>query len=160
ELGKRAPRQDAARGNATAAVYDAYDQLRQRYYELLDHLGELAAAEVRISTLDGLAQDGARLTELQLKRAEHGDAAGLDADRAALEEEKLRISLQEETTRFAGELLACSRLVGGRCTPFGDREKAAWFLNQGSGASAPLEERPDLKSLEAQEHAGQASATL
>src|SRR5262249_39774395 len=100
-----------------------------------------------IATLGDLAEDAARLTELQRQRALHGDAAELDADRAALEEQKLLVSLQEETTRISNERIACSRLVGLRCEPFGDRKRARTFLDTISMDSGPLEGRPDLKSL-------------
>lgn len=141
EIGKRGPRQEAARHTAQATVLDAVEQLRQRHLDLLGVLGEIAATEVRIATLSGLAADAQRLTAIQQRRADKGDVAQLDSDRAALEEQKLLSNLREQQNRLLEQLRFCAELAGVPCEPFGDRERAATFLERpspgGSGMPGP-----------------------
>ncbi len=160
ELGKRGPRQRAARGTALAATYDAIDLLRQQWFELGDHLASVASAELRIAALQALAVDGDRLTEIQRQRSAKGDTAVLDADRAELEAEKLQTQLGEEQAKLAVELGACARMLGQTCEPFSLPDRALAFLNRPAAAPAPLEQRPDLASLRAQEEAAEASRSL
>ena len=162
ELAKRGPRLTAAEERAAAALEDVRDALQQDYFELLAHAGEIAAAQLRIASLQDLAQDAARLTELQRARTRAGDASGLDADRASLEEEKLVGSLGQERARLQGELRACAEVAGVPCVPFAGAPEAEAFLGRDAagGAAAPLEERPDLRSLEHQRAAAAAALQL
>jgi len=163
ELGKRGPRLTAAEERAAAALEDVRDALDQDYFDLLAHAGEIAAAQLRIASLQDLAKDAARLTELQQARTRAGDASGLDADRASLEEEKLVGSLGQERARLQGELRACSELAGVPCLPFPGVPEAEAFLGRdaaaGGAANSP-EDRPDLRSLEHQRAAAAAALQL
>lgn len=162
ELGKRGPRQSSAQSAFTASRYDTFELLRQRYLDLLEKIAEVAAAEVNVAALEELAGDAARLTELQRQRANAGDTAGLDVDRAFLEEEKLQANLSDGRQRLSNALLGCSQAAGVPCLPFGGREKAEAFLDRALPVTqAPaVEERPDLKSLAAQEDSARAALAL
>jgi outer membrane protein, heavy metal efflux system len=163
ELGKRGPRQEAAQAALSATALEVLGSLRARTYDVLERAAEVAAIELRLAELEALAADAAALSELQRARQRHGDSAGLDADRAMLEEEQLRTSWAEEQARLSEALLACSREAGLRCEPFGGRDTAAAFLSARlSRAPAPssIEARPELRSLEAQEQSARASLTL
>jgi cobalt-zinc-cadmium efflux system outer membrane protein len=163
ELGKRGPRQDAARASLAATALDTLASLRARTYDVMDRAAEVAASEVRLAELQALVTDAAKLSELQRARQQHGDTAGLDVDRALLEEEQLQTSLGEERAHLSDALLACTRTAGLPCEPFGGRDAAEAFLSTRlSRAPAPahLDDRPDLRSLEAQEQSAQASLTL
>jgi cobalt-zinc-cadmium efflux system outer membrane protein len=165
ELGKRGPRQDAARAALASAALDTLASLRARTYDVLDRAAEVAASEVRLSQLEALAADAAKLSELQRARQQHGDTAGLDVDRALLEEEQLQTTLGEERAHLSDALLACTRTAGLPCERFGGQDAAAAFLSTRlSRAPAPsaanIAARPDLRSLEAQEQSAQASLTL
>ncbi|HEX2572658.1 MAG TPA: TolC family protein [Polyangia bacterium] len=171
EIGKRGPRQEAARHNAQATVLDAIEQLRQRHLDLLGLLGEIAATEIRIATLSALAADAQRITAIQQRRADKGDVAQLDSDRAALEEQKLLSNLREQQSHLLEQLRFCADLTGVPCEPFGEGERANAFLErpwpgvpgQAAGDTTPplpLEERPDLQSLREQERAAQAALRL
>lgn len=161
ELGKRGPRQEAASQAARAVAYDALEQLRQRYHELQEHLGEIAAAEVRVDALRRLADDAARLTAIQRARLNTGDAAATDADRAQLEEDLFRANLGEAEESLMGELRACSQLVGGPCVAFKDPVKAqAWLSTPLAIENARADERPDVKSFEATAASARAAQTL
>lgn len=163
ELGKRGPRQDAARAALSATAWDVQASLRARTYDVLERAAEVAAAEVRLAQLEALAADAAKLTELQRARQRHGDSAGLDVDRAVLEEEQLQTSLGEEHERLAEALRACAQTVGVPCTPFGDGDAASAFLSSRLSrlpAPAGTEPRPEMRALEAQEASARAALTL
>jgi cobalt-zinc-cadmium efflux system outer membrane protein len=168
EIRKRGPRQRAARYGAEAALWDAADQLRQTWLDLLAVVGRVASSEQRIAALSALVEDSARLTELQRRRAEKGDAAALEYERARLEEERLRSSLAEERHKLATALTDCARLTGTACEPFGSADKAQTFFDNAvahsadslEGLRAKLDNRPDLKSLAATEEAAQATDDL
>jgi len=163
EIAKRGPRQRAARNTFSAVELDAYELLRQHYFDLVDKLAEVAAAEVRVGALSDLAGDAGRLKDIQSERAKRGDAAGLDVDRARLEEEKFVANLADERRKLAQALLECSRLVGVPCEPFADRDRVAGFLSERQAippATHDFDERPDLRSLTAQEESARASLEL
>lgn len=161
EIGKRGPRQDASSAAARAAALDALEQLRQRVLSVEEALSDLAAAEVRVATLTDLAEDAQRLTNLQRARAEKGDTAPLDADRAQLEAEGTLTSLGEARTAVSEGLRNCAELVGVPCLPFGTREKAsAWLERELPIADVDLAARPDLASLEASVRSAEAAEQL
>lgn len=163
ELGKRGPRKNAARAALASTALDVQAQLRTRTYDLLERAAEVATAEVRVAELEKLAADASRLTELQRARAQHGETAGLDADRAALEEAQLQGQLAEEHNHLTEALLTCSQTVGLACTPFGGREAATQFLTARLArtlAPADVQQRPDLRSLEAQRLSAKSALTL
>ncbi len=160
ELGKRGPRQEAARQAAAAQALEAVGQLRDQTFDLLDRISEIAADELRISALEALRADAARLREIQRARAQKGDASELDADRALLEEEKLASSLGEQREKLAADLRACGQAIGGRCEPFGDARLAEAFLERRPPGSESPEQRPDVAALRAQQASAEASLTL
>jgi len=163
EIGKRGPRQDASRSARDAASLDALETLRQRWFDLLERISEVATAEIRVGALVETVRDAQRLADLQLERQRRGDIAGLDVDRAVLEAEKYASNLGQEREKLAAALFLCAQTVGVPCLPFGSVEGARAFLARRLGARpAPLdlEQRPDLRSLQAQEAAARSSLTL
>lgn len=161
ELGKRGPRQTAANEAARAAALSALEQVRLRALSLQETVGDVAAAEVRVAALEGLAADAERLTALQRARAGAGDTSALDADRAQLEQEDTQTSLAEARESLADALRTCAELSGLGCLPFADREKAArWLERPIAATSHGLESRPDLRALEANARSAEAAATL
>ncbi|MFN7135890.1 MAG: TolC family protein, partial [Myxococcales bacterium] len=111
--------------------------------------------------------DARRLTELQWLRSEKGEAAGLDAERSRLEEERHASTLAEERERLSEALIACAQLAGLPCEPFGSPDGARAFLASRAITNASLEqltaelaERPDLKALQAREESARASEQL
>ncbi len=167
EVGKRAPRQRAVRKAAESARLDALEGLRRAFVDLLDGIGRVASSEQRVAALSGLVADAAELRDLQSQRAQRGDAAELDVDRARLDEERLRSTLAEERQKLEAALIDCARLAGVRCEPFGAVDRAQAFLDARSQPASPpaelekgLASRPDLRSLAAQEESARASAAL
>lgn len=163
EVGKRGPRQAATRASRDAALFDALETLRQRWFDLLERVSEVATAEIRVAALEGTVRDAQRLADLQLERQRRGDIAGLDVDRAVLEAEKYASNLGQERERLSAALLLCAQTVGLSCRPFGTADAARAFLSGRLAARPPaadLEQRPDLRSLQAQEAAARNSLTL
>ena len=163
EIGKRGPRQAASRSARDAALFDAIETLRQRWFDLLERISEVATAEIRVRALEETVGDAQRLADLQQERQRRGDIAGLDVDRAVLEAEKYASNLGQEREKLAAALLLCAQTAGLQCLPFGSPEAAGTFLAGRLAASHPvanLEQRPDLRSLQAQETAARNSLTL
>lgn len=150
EIGKREPRQEATAEAARAAALDALEQLRKKVLELQDVVGDVAAAQVRVDALEGLADDASKLTSLQRARAEKGDASELDADRARLEYESTQTALGEAKAQLTEQLRLCADSVSMPCVAFAKTEDAAQWLDRHVEPPADqLEKRPDLRSLDA-----------
>ena len=153
EIGKRGPRRRAAEHALSGVELDVRELLRQRTLDLAATAAEIAASEDRIAALEGLVDDAAELTALMRARASKGDIAELDADRAELEEARLRSTLGEEREHLAASLTDCGRLAGVSCEPFGLPGRAASYLRtlgQRRATRSDVAQRPDLRSLEAQ----------
>jgi outer membrane protein, heavy metal efflux system len=153
EIGKRGPRQLSAASAVGSTLEDARATLFDTYFDLGERIAAIAAAEVRIASLAELAGDARKLTELQRARAEKGDAAQLDADRAAIEEEKLWTALADERAKLAGGIRECGVIAGAPCEPFGSSAAAEAYLGRRSQVDTTIEDRPDLRSLELQRSA-------
>jgi outer membrane protein, heavy metal efflux system len=163
EIGKRGPRQAATRSARDAAVFDALEILRQRWFDLLERISEVATAQIRVGALEETVRDAQRLADLQLERQKRGDIAGLDVDRAVLDAEKYASNLGQERERLSAALLLCAQTVGLPCRPFESPDAARAFLSGRLAASPPapnLDARPDLRSLQAQEASARSSLTL
>jgi cobalt-zinc-cadmium efflux system outer membrane protein len=161
ELGKRGPRQASTHSAFEAAMHDAQEQLRQRFFDLQEHLGEIAAAQTRIAALSDLSKDAEHLTAIQRARAEKGDTSALDADRSLLEEEKLKSTLGAEQEHLVAELRACGEVLGLQCLPFEQPDAAVGFLADPQiGPPGTLEDRPDLRSLQATADSSRSLETL
>ena len=162
ELGKRGPRQEATRLAVVATLYDARAQLTDRYHDLEEAIGEVAASVRRIALLSDLVADALRLSEVQRARADKGDTALLDADRARLEEQKLRASLREQQAKLLSNLRLCSQAAGVPCEPFANLAATSAWLSRlrGEYPVDAVEQRPDVLSLTAAAQSARASETL
>jgi outer membrane protein, heavy metal efflux system len=161
EIGKRGPRQDATHQALRSTVLDVLEQVRQRLLGVEEAISDVAAAEVRVATLTELAADAAQLTTLQRQRSEKGDTSPLDADRAQLEEESTITALGEARAGLEEALRACSELVGVPCMPFGDRARAAaWLERTFDSVTQDFTQRPDVQSLAAAKASAEASQLL
>ncbi len=162
ELGKRGPRQAAARASKRAISFDLWEALRQRFIDVQVKVAEVASAEVRIQALSEAAADASKLSKVQQARASKGDTSGLDSDRARLDEQKILSNLGEAQENLQNALIECAHAIGITCVPFGDPISAQDFLEKARSIEPVLELslRPDLKSLEAQSEAAADLATL
>lgn len=161
EIGKRGPRQDAAHETLRSTVLDVLEQVRQKVLAVEEAISEVAAAEVRVATLIELAADATQLTKLQRQRSEKGDTSPLDADRAQLEEESTITELGEARAGLEEALRTCSELVGLPCLPFGDRARAAtWLERTFDSTTQDFSKRPDVQSLDAARASAEATQLL
>ncbi|MBE2249353.1 MAG: TolC family protein [Myxococcus sp.] len=160
EVGKRGPRQAAASADVEAVVFQAQAALRSQLLALYDVIGDAAAAEVRVVTLEELLRNAEKLAALQEARAQRGDTSPLDADRARLEQEGAGAQLAEAREQLAEALRGCASVIARPCRPFGDVVKAAAWLDQRFEGSAPVGQRPDLLALEAANRASKAREAL
>ncbi len=161
ELGKREPRQEATAEAARVAALDALEQVRTRVFDLEDVIGDVAAAQVRVEVLEGLSVDARRLAELQAARSAKGDTSDLDADRAQLEAEGVTTALADARADLSARLRECAERIAAPCAPFGDSAQAvAWLDLRLDATQVPLEDRPDLRALEAAIRSARASQRL
>ncbi|MFT3711337.1 MAG: TolC family protein [Archangium sp.] len=162
ELGKRGPRQDATAAALKAAKLDAIALLRDHFYDAKERYTDIATAQARIASFTQLVDGARRLRELEEARATNGETSRLELDRARLEEEKLKSSLAEERERLLAGLRACALAMNDECEPFPDAAAASAFLAAAAdtSAEAPLSQRPDLLSLDAQAESARASKVL
>jgi cobalt-zinc-cadmium efflux system outer membrane protein len=122
----------------------------------------VASGRVRVAALTDLVEGAHALTVLQRQRADRGDVAGLDVDRAALDEGNFEANLQDERQKLAEAVMACTRVAGVPCVPFDDAAAAEAFLATGLAPpdAGDLDARPDLRSLTAQQHSAEAALQL
>ena len=161
ELGKRGPRQALRQAESEAVALSALEQLRQRVLDLRERIGDVAAAQLQVETLTGLAGDAERLAALQAARADKGDASGLDADRARLERVATGNALASARGQLSAALRSCAEVVAAPCLPFRDAAQAgAWLDAPAEFDEALLPARPDLRALEASSRAAEAAGRL
>jgi cobalt-zinc-cadmium efflux system outer membrane protein len=163
EIGKRDPRQRVAAAALETAVHEGRDALRTHWSDLLDKIGAVGGAEIRVAALTDLVSDADRLAEVETKRTGQGDIAALDADRAKLDAERLHSNLVQERQALRTALLECSRTVGLPCEPFGDPAKVASFIAAHVALARTVtspEQRPDLQALQSRTVGAQAALDL
>ncbi|MBL8911330.1 MAG: TolC family protein [Archangium sp.] len=160
EIGKRGPRQEATSEAARAAALDALDLVRRRTLDLEDLIGDVASAQVRVDALQSLGADAQRLAELQAARADKGDTSALDADRAKLEVEGTLTAIGEAQELLAATQRACAEIVAIPCTQFADVTQANAWLDRHVRTGGPVEQRPDVRALEASIKSARAAQLL
>ncbi len=161
EIGKRGPRQRAAAASLGEAAYNVYADLADHYFEVLTRLGQIASSQIRSNDLAELVKGAEQLTQLQRARVSKGDSPALDAERAALEEAKLRSAYEEEVAQLAQALRDCTTLLGDTCHPFPSLDAAAQFLElRPPQDGLAVTERPDIKAVENRQTAAAAERDL
>ncbi len=161
EIGKRGPRQRAARASLAEVAYGVYGDLADHYFEVLALFGQVASAQIRLNDISGLVRDAGELTRLQRQRVGKGDSPELDAERAELEEAKLRTTYDEEQAHLAEALRDCTALLGVSCEPFASLDAAAEFLAlKPPQQGLAIAERPDIKAVESRRVAAAAARDL
>lgn len=165
-LGKRGPIQAVRQAEYESATLHRCAIGRTLALELARILGEMAEMELRIGALSSLLE-AAREHErnLEIREQQHW-ASGLDVDRATIERGRLEQQLKD--AKFDVDLLQaeCATMVGRPCESFVSDVEARQYLESWSGANpgehrttVPLEERPDLMALAADERAARHQQT-
>lgn len=163
EIGKRGPRQRAAAASLDATVDDARESLRGQWFELLDRIGAVAGAQIRVAAMEDLVRDAERLATAEDQRAGQGDVPQLDAERAHLDAAHLRSTLEQERQALSTALLECGRTAGLACERFASAEQASRFLESHlamAPAAPAIEDRPDLQALQARARSAEQAVQL
>lgn len=161
-LGKRGPRQAraAALQQSTRATLTA--TARAVTLDLVRTLGDAAVSTLRIDGLRGLVSQEKGSIALAQSRLTGGFGTPLEVDRLEIELGRTEQQLLANEAEMREALATCATALGLRCDPFVASEDARAFLiawiDRAQAASAPIEERPDIRSLEAGERAARAEA--
>lgn len=163
-VGKRGPRQRRATALESSARATLVASTRDQALELGKVLGTLATANLRLDGLQGLREEGQGTIELAKSRLSAGFGTPLDVDRLEIDLSRIEQQVLSNQSETMAAQASCSALVGVPCAPFESVTEARSFLMAWvRRASAPLgiiEERPDIKAIEAEGHAARAEAEL
>ena len=115
ELGKRGPRQAAARAGADEARLFLRELYRGRFLDVLKAIGDESVAAGHTAILERLVEASQGTLTLQKLRAAKGDVAGLEVDRLEVEHLRLLSSLGEARAAMEEAAAACALLLGQSC---------------------------------------------
>ncbi|GIW46106.1 MAG: RND transporter [Candidatus Binatia bacterium] len=155
EIGKRGPRIAARSFDVQRLRAEAEAILGDRFFALLEAIGQIAANQRRRDVLDEQLRDGEELLELDRARASRGEIPALDVDVAEVEQARLRALRDSAEADLRRAQADCSRLLALTCPEFQTDDAAGDFLARvyrPAAASrypveAALERRPDVRAL-------------
>jgi cobalt-zinc-cadmium efflux system outer membrane protein len=161
-IGKRGPRR--RRGEAllegSRASYEA--TARGQAIDFARVLGALATSNMRLEGLKGLLEEGRGTIGLAQARLATGFGTGLDIDRLEIDLSRIEQQLFANEGESRTAQANCANFVGVACRPFADGAGAKAFLAawiaRAREASGPIEDRADLRALEAQGRAAEAES--
>lgn len=164
-LGKRGPREEraiAAHRGASATLDANARSLALTFARLL---GQLATSTLRRDGVRGMVEDGRRSVAIAESRLGASFATPLDVDRMRIDLARTEQTLLSVESDISAALADCSALAGATCEGFASSAEARGLLDRwirrAAGASpARLEDRPDLRALEAQRDAAVAEGSL
>jgi cobalt-zinc-cadmium efflux system outer membrane protein len=163
-LGKRGPRQDRAQALVEGANASVEAVARANALELARLLGTLAGATLKIEGLRNQMIESRDLISLAKSRLETGFGSPLDVDRLEIELHRV----EQEVVATEGEelmlLAQCTNIVRQRCAPFASSADARRFVDvwveRADHAGGSVEQRPDVRALDAYGRAASAEADL
>jgi cobalt-zinc-cadmium efflux system outer membrane protein len=141
ELGKRGPRQQAARLRADEAGVVATATLGARIGEAMTTLGKLAYVTARRAAVAANLETARALLSLEKVRHDHADLSGAEFARIELDTQALELQLGRADADVATAVALCSALLHAACSTDGIGEPTAL------DAGAPL---PDAFAGDAQ----------
>ncbi|MEO5769061.1 MAG: TolC family protein [Polyangia bacterium] len=159
ELGKRGPRQAAARAGADEARLFLGDLYRGRFLDVLKAIGDESVAAGHTAILERLVEASQGTLTLQKLREAKGDVAGLEVDRLEVEHLRLLSALGEARAAMEEAAAACALLLGQSCPPVRALDDALKYLAsdqtldqlKGGRDDEAIARRPDLQALQAAE---------
>jgi outer membrane protein, heavy metal efflux system len=161
-LGKRGPRLRRAQAMEQGARASVTATARAEAIELSRTLGALATTNMRIEGLRGLIEQGKVTISLAKSRLDAGFGTPLDVDRLELELSRVEQQVLSNESDSHAALANCASMVGTQCGPFSDGAEARAFLSawivRAEAAGGSIEERPDIRALDAQRRAAAAEA--
>lgn len=152
-LGKRTSRHARADALIRAAEASLDTSARDNAINLARLLGSLAADEVRLDALQGVLEQAKAAVVLAKSRETAGIGTPLDTDRLSIEQARVEQSIRTTEADRDAMLAACPTLTGQTCATFSGGAEARGFLGawirQAAKAEGSIEERPDIRVLDA-----------
>lgn len=167
EIGKRGPRQAAARADLEQARAETEAIVADRFFAVMEHIAAMAMNQQRASVLDEQIGDNTEVLDLNRARADKGEIPPLEVDVAEVEHARLVASRDTALSEMAKAQADCSSILATACPPFASGDTARSFLE--SAASLPLsmqwteeaeQRRPDLAALDAAARSAEERITL
>lgn len=156
ELFKRGPRQEASEAELHAAQYEAQAVFADKFFDLLESIGEMAKNELEVSMLSGQIRVYDDLLGLERQRLSKGDIAEIDVDREEVERARLLAARDSAQAEMEQARARCSALVAAPCEPFGSGAAASAYLRDGAASELPSQwsaeieqRRPDIEAMTA-----------
>jgi cobalt-zinc-cadmium efflux system outer membrane protein len=134
ELGKRGPRQQAARLRADEAAVQATATLGARVGEAMATLGKLAYVTSRRAAVAANLETARALLALEKVRHDHADLSGAEFSRIELDTQAIELQLGRADADVATAAAVCSAVLHAPCSTDGIAEPTAL------DAAAPLPE--------------------
>ena len=164
ELGKRGPRQEAARLMLQSEYENYVDALAQTLAEARLALGRVAHLRAKQGVLQETLDGANAVLKLERKRVDQGDLAGNDYDRLVLDTMGLESDVAQNHSDYQGALATCRAVMAAPCDP-SDADEAilrtvAPVPALPEGTDALLEGRPDVVAARLERDASQQSAIL
>jgi cobalt-zinc-cadmium efflux system outer membrane protein len=168
ELGKRGPRQRAARLRADAAAQLGAATLSGRLSEATLTLGKLAYVSAKRAVVAENLRAAQTLASLEKIRRDHADLSGAEYSRIELETQQLALQLARTEADVAVAVAMCGAILHTRC-PTDDAIDATALdagapiptkLPAGLGVDQAIDRRPGRRAAQLEKSALEADATL
>lgn len=167
ELFKRDPRQRASEDELRASRYEALAVHADRFFDLLQAIGQMAKNQHKVALLDGQIKVYDDLLSLEHQRAAKGDIAEVDVDREEVERARLAAARDSAQAALETARAQCSTLLAATCAPFPSESSARDFLHAPVTSEFPASwsqemesRRPDIAALGAAIEASEQRITL
>lgn len=164
-LGKRGPREEralAAQRGASATLDQTARTLALSFARLL---GQLATSTLRREGVRGLVEDGKRSVALAESRLNASFTTPLDVDRLRIDLSRSEQTWLSVESDISAALADCAALAGAPCAGFASSADARglldrWIRRAATMSAARLEDRADVRALDAYRDAATADAAL
>ena len=156
EIGKRGPRSEAARLRLAAHRQSYADALGSLLADARESMGRVLYLKSRQASIQEQLDIARQVVAIQQTRLDRGDLSGIDFDRLRLDAEMLEADLAQTRADYRDSLGTCAAVLLAECDPGNaDLDTLAGVFAPGDEAlpgdwEARLEDRPDLRALEAQ----------
>ena len=159
EIGKRQPRISAAQLRFTGEQYALAGSLLEQMADAREAIANVLHGRSRTAALREELDTSRQIVDLQRVRFDRGDLSGIDFDRLQLDAQMLEADLAQATAELQGSLAACARVLFAGCDgDQADLDVLTATIQPADSALPPdlqtaIDQRPDLRSLDAQRQA-------
>jgi outer membrane protein, heavy metal efflux system len=163
-LGKRGPRQERAHALVEGAAASVEAVARANALDLARVFGTLAASSLKVEGLRHQVVESRDLIALAKARLDTGFGSPLDVDRLEIELHRVEQEVAATEGEELVQLAQCTEIVRERCAPFASSAEARRFVevwvDHADRAGGNVEQRPDVRALDAYRRAAGAEADL